>query len=324
MGPNDYTNHKMDRSDSVSIVKGFLGHLETVRHVSEYTLRNYRAALVDFSTWFGNTYGKVIVWSDLTPVHFRCYLRFLSKQGLSTATIRLRFSALRAFFRYLVTMRIVQSNPVRDVILPKLKAGLPRFLTEDQVLMLLRAPFIRVSGANKSRKCSSIDVVLRHRDAAILETIYSSGLRVSEVCALKAGDINWSEQVIRVHGKGRKERLVPIGAPALESIRLYWSKLPSPPAADQPVFLSRNGHSPLNPRDLQRRLKTYLVLAGLDPHLTPHKLRHSFATHLIKAGADLRSVQELLGHAHLTTTQVYTHVTGSHLKNVYEKTHPRA
>lgn len=324
MCPNQNTRSSTDRSGCDAVVGSFLAHLETTRHASRYTLRNYRAALVEFSRWFGATYGKAAVWSDLTHTHFRCYLRFLSRQGLGTAAIRLRFSALRAFFRYLVGMGIVRANPAKDVILPKPKRGLPRFLTEEQVLALLRAPFIDPPGEDRSRRRGLIDVVLRHRDAAILETMYSSGLRVSELCALKAADINWTEQVVRVRGKGRKERLVPIGAPALESIRLYWSKLASPPSPDQPVFLSRNGRSPLNPRDLQRRMKKYLALAGLDPRLTPHKLRHSFATHLLKAGADLRSVQELLGHAHLTTTQVYTHITGSHLKNVYERTHPRA
>lgn len=324
MRPNQNALSDTGRLGWDDVVGSFLGHLETARHVSHYTLRNYRAALVEFSKWFSSAYGKAPVWAYLTHTHFRCYLRFLSRRGLGAAAIRLRFSALRTFFRYLVGMGIVRTNPVKDVILPKSKRGLPRFLTREQVLALLRAPFIEAPAADRSRRRGRMNMILRYRDAAILETMYSSGLRVSELCALKAGDINWTEQVVRVRGKGRKERLVPIGAPALESIRLYWSKLVSPPSADQPVFLSRNGHSPLNPRDLQRRLKTYLAVAGLDPRLTPHKLRHSFATHLLEAGADLRSVQELLGHAHLTTTQVYTHITGSHLKNVYEKTHPRA
>src|SRR6185295_10817266 len=163
------------------------------------------------------------------------------------------------------------------------------------------------------------------RDIAILETIYSCGLRVSELCGLQADDIDWNERVVRVRGKGKKERLVPIGEPALKTIEAYWSKLSLPPAGAAPVFLSdKQGQQPIYPRLLQLRLKRYLEIAGLDPHLTPHKLRHSYATHLLDAGADLRSVQELLGHAHLVTTQVYTHITTERLKKAYEKAHPRA
>jgi integrase/recombinase XerC len=164
-----------------------------------------------------------------------------------------------------------------------------------------------------------------HRDAAILETIYSCGLRVSELCALQVQDINWEDQLVRVRGKGKKERQVPIGAPALEAIRFYWSKLTHPPCGIMPVFVANaNKLWPMYPRLIQLRLKRYLEIAGLDPHLTPHKLRHSYATHMLDAGADLRSVQELLGHAHLVTTEVYTHVTTERLKRAYDQAHPRA
>jgi integrase/recombinase XerC len=160
---------------------------------------------------------------------------------------------------------------------------------------------------------------------AVLETIYSCGLRVSELCGLRVDDIDWDEQLVRVRGKGKKERLVPIGGKALEAIKIYWRLLPRPPAGQSPVFLShRKQPGPVAPSILQQRLKKHLAAAGLDPHLTPHKLRHSYATHLLDAGADLRSVQELLGHAHLVTTQVYTHVTTERLKKAYDKAHPRA
>jgi integrase/recombinase XerC len=163
------------------------------------------------------------------------------------------------------------------------------------------------------------------RDVAVLETIYSCGLRISELCGLLAEDINFSEQIVRVRGKGKKERLVPIGEPALKAIQDYWAQLPAPPLGAQPVFhADTRKAAPLSPLQLSRRLKTYLAVAGLDPHLTPHKLRHSYATHLLDAGADLRSVQELLGHAHLATTQIYTHVTTERLKKAYEAAHPRA
>jgi site-specific recombinase XerD len=164
-----------------------------------------------------------------------------------------------------------------------------------------------------------------HRDVAVLETIYSCGLRISELCGLRVEDINFGEQVVRVRGKGKKERLVPIGEPALKAVQNYWAQLLEPPLGTQPVFRAdTNKAAPLSPLQLSRRLKNYLIVAGLDPNLTPHKLRHSYATHLLDAGADLRSVQELLGHAHLATTQVYTHVTTERLKKAYDAAHPRA
>ena len=163
------------------------------------------------------------------------------------------------------------------------------------------------------------------RDIAVLETIYSGGLRVSELCGLRGEDIDFSEQIIRVRGKGKKERLVPVGEPALRAIQNYWDALHSPPGRTQPVFRTDTKKAaPLTPLQLARRLKNYLIVAGLDPSFTPHKLRHSYATHLLDAGADLRSVQELLGHAHLITTQVYTHVTTERLKKAYDAAHPRA
>ncbi len=170
-----------------------------------------------------------------------------------------------------------------------------------------------------------VDRSVAARDGAILETIYSCGLRISELCGMRVEDIDWSEQLVRVRGKGKKERQVPIGAPALKAIEQYWKLLPARPSASEPVFLSsRKSTEPMLPRTFQSRLKRHLETAGLDPHLTPHKLRHSYATHLLDAGADLRSVQELLGHAHLVTTQVYTHVTTERLKKAYDAAHPRA
>jgi integrase/recombinase XerC len=164
-----------------------------------------------------------------------------------------------------------------------------------------------------------------YRDWAILETIYSSGLRISELCGLQVQDLHWNEQVVRVRGKGKKERQVPIGQPALQAIDGYWRQLSAPPSGAMPVFLARADRlRPMLPRQIQLRLKRYLCAVGLDPNLTPHKLRHSYATHLLDAGADLRSVQELLGHAHLATTQIYTHVTTERLKRAYDSAHPRA
>ncbi|MFM8469769.1 MAG: tyrosine-type recombinase/integrase [Limisphaerales bacterium] len=163
------------------------------------------------------------------------------------------------------------------------------------------------------------------RDAAILETIYSCGLRISEVCGLRVEDLNQGDRVLQVRGKGRKERQVPIGEPALRAILAYWESLPHAPAANAPVLrAATDSADPIRPAQVQQRLKRYLLAAGLDASLTPHKLRHSFATHLLDNGADLRSVQELLGHRNLVTTQVYTHVTTERLKQAYAAAHPRA
>jgi integrase/recombinase XerC len=188
---------------------------------------------------------------------------------------------------------------------------------------LLAAPFQPLTVPRKKAPGRPISAGACYRDAAILETIYSCGLRISELCGLAAGDINWSERLVRIRGKGKKERLVPIGGHALTAIKNYWDRLPQAPHHNAPVFLAQ-ASGPLSPRLLQQRLKKYLVIAGLDPRLTPHQLRHSYATHLLDAGADLRSVQELLGHAHLATTQVYTHLTTERLKQAYDAAHPRA
>jgi integrase/recombinase XerC len=303
----------------------FLEHLATERAASAYTVRNYRQGLGEFVGWYEQQRGTTPSWGELERDDFRAYLRFLGRRGLSPAAIALRFSALRSFYKFLIRQGVVESSPIRNVALPRAGRRLPRFLTVQQLEQLLRAPLQAVLAPRRNGPGRPIDTVAGYRDAAILETIYSCGLRISELCALRAEDINWAEQMVRVRGKGRKERLVPIGAPALEAIRLYWSKLPEPPFGAMPVFLaSSKGVRPVGPRILQRRLKKYLVLAGLDPAITPHKLRHSYATHLLDAGANLRSVQELLGHAHLVTTQVYTHVTTDRLKRVYDQAHPRA
>ena len=231
--------------------------------------------------------------------------------------------------------------------MPKLGKRLPRFLTLQQMADLLAAPLKLLnlpsaignspspaphepsipgpSPAVTATRKHAETLALCRRDLAVLETIYSCGLRISELCGLLAQDIDWHEQLVRVRGKGKKERLVPVGEPALAAIQSYWTLLPQPPGGEAPVFFaSSKKRVPVSPRVLQMRLKKYLALAGLDPNLTPHKLRHSYATHLLDAGADLRSVQELLGHAHLVTTQVYTHLTTERLKKAYDQAHPRA
>ena len=217
---------------------------------------------------------------------------------------------------------LLEQTPIKNITLPKLEKRLPRFLSKEQMLTLLDAP-LREYKAEKEHADKPPDVAPFLRDVAILETIYSCGLRISELCGLLAEDIDWNEQLVRVRGKGKKERLIPIGAPALEAIQTYWKSAGMTPRGNMSVFTLEN-EKPIYPRLVQLNLKKYLAAAALDPKLTPHKLRHSYATHLLDSGADLRSVQELLGHAHLVTTQVYTHVSTERLKKAYDEAHPRA
>jgi site-specific recombinase XerD len=302
----------------------FLTHLASERGASVYTERNYRQALNEFYRWYRLERQQAPVWAGLQRDDFRAYLRFLGRGNVSRAAIQLRFCALRSFYKFLIRREVVTASPIKDIALPKLEKRLPKFLTAQQMLALLDAP-LRELAALKQRSETEIDPTPFLRDVAILETIYSCGLRISELCGLLAEDIAWGEQIVRVRGKGKKERLVPIGGPALTALRNYWNALPCPPSGAVPVFLAnRRKPGPMYPRLAQLRLKRYLEIAGLDPHLTPHKLRHSYATHLLDAGADLRSVQELLGHAHLVTTQVYTHLTTERLKRAYDAAHPRA
>jgi integrase/recombinase XerC len=307
-------------------VAQFLQHLATDRGASSYTLRNYKQALADFAAWHRQERAGPPIWDKLERDDFRAYLRYLGRHDLGRASIHLWFSALRTFYRFLVRRGVTRASPIRNISLPKQPRRLPTFLTVRQMEDLLKMPLQQLQPP-KVRKGPGrpIEPSACYRDLAMLETIYSCGLRVSELCNQRAEDINCSGQLVRVRGKGKKERILPVGSTALAAIQHYWDQLPLRPAPDQPVFLpSTKKLKPLSPRMFQVRLKKYLALAGLDPHLTPHKLRHSYATHLLDAGADLRSVQELLGHAHLATTQVYTHLTTERLKKAYDQAHPRA
>lgn len=307
-------------------IEKFLAHLATDRGASEFTQRNYQQALIEFARWHLTERKSAVVWEKMERDDFRAYLRFLGRNNLSRAAIALRFSALRTFYKFLMRHGQVESLPIKNLSLPKAPKRLPKFLTIQQMKELLDAPgklFAQQQEKKKPGRPVPPEVFVR--DVAVLETIYSCGLRVSELCGLRVEDVNFNEQIVRVRGKGKKERLVPVGEPALRAIQNYWDSLLAPPNAAQPVFCAdTKKYLPLTRLQLSRRLKVYLAVAGLDPALTPHKLRHSYATHLLDAGADLRSVQELLGHAHLITTQVYTHVTTERLKKAYDAAHPRA
>jgi site-specific recombinase XerD len=305
-------------------IEKFLAHLNTERGASVYTQRNYRQALAEFCQWHQDERKQPPKWEALQRDDFRAYLRYLGRNHLGRAAIQLRFCALRTFYKFLIRHGHVALSPIKNLSLPKMGKRLPKFLTAQQMKDLLEAP-LKLLPADTSHPKRAELLLASRRDVAVLETIYSCGLRISELCGLQAADIEQNECLVRVRGKGKKERLIPIGETALNAIHAYWDLLPQHPAGVAPVFLANAGkRSPVSARLLQLRLKKHLATAGLDPNLTPHKLRHSYATHLLDAGADLRSVQELLGHAHLVTTQVYTHVTTERLKRAYDAAHPRA
>jgi integrase/recombinase XerC len=304
-------------------VAAFLQQLEQGRGVSPNTIRNYRQALLEFKA---TVPGRS--WWDLKPADFKSYLYGLARaQKLGPSTVRLRFAALRTFYKLAVREGRMKMNPVSDLSLPKLPRRLPVFLSQEQVTALLDAPRKlwaleekrQALGAQKKDRRSTQNWQML-RDVAWLELFYSAGLRLSELVQLRRTSLDLTQGTVRVFGKGRKERLCPLGNPAIRALDDY---LDACPFEREALFVSARG-AQLNGRTVQLALKRYLAASGLDAKLTPHKLRHSFATHLLDHGADLRSVQELLGHSQLTTTQIYTSVSVERLKRVYDRSHPRA
>ena len=294
-----------------SLVDEFLGYLHAERDASPLTIRNYSADIAAFAVWFEEKYKQPCAWLPIDSFHLRGYLVHLTERQFDRATIHLKMSALRSFFKWLVRTERVKLNPLVGLTLPKKARKLPKFLTIQQVEALLEAP-LKEDSKNK---------LAAWRNKAILETLYSAGLRIHELVQLNDDDMDVLGEVVRVRGKGKKERLAALGGPAIEALQKYLEVRAR--STRGPLFVNRFGGR-MTARSMQRMLKKYLIAAGLDPSLTPHTLRHSFATHMLDAGADLRSVQELLGHANLSTTQIYTHITPERLKKVYEKAHPRA
>src|SRR5579859_6690208 len=242
-------------------LKKFLQHLATDRGASTYTQRNYRQALCEFHKWHVEERQSAPFWSKLQRDDFRSYLRYLGRNNLGRAAIQLRFCALRTFYKFLIRRGETSASPIKNLSLPKMPKRLPKFLTAQQMSALLEAPLkllpATASDANKTAER------LCRRDVAVLETIYSCGLRISELCGLQAADIDFAEQLVRVRGKGKKERLVPIGEPALQALRNYWALMPQEPAGVSPAFFASSGKArPVSARDLQLRLKKYLAIAG--------------------------------------------------------------
>ncbi|MDZ4814913.1 MAG: tyrosine recombinase XerC [Verrucomicrobiota bacterium] len=305
------------------LVQDFIRYMKIERKASPKTVRNYLQNLIEFEVWHQLKYNSSPAWNSLKVTTFRLYLADLSTD-LHRSTILLRLSSLRSLYKYLIVKKIIVSSPLTLLKSPKRARPLPIFMTESQVIALLDAPAQVLEASKKSgQRGRPLSPLVALRDAAWLEVLYSCGLRISELTGLKVQDIKPDAEVLRVTGKGDKQRLIPVGLPALEAIAKYHAALPAYPAGHDAVFQNAQGKA-ISVLTVQTRLKIYLKASGLDPNLTPHKLRHSFATHLLNHGADLRSVQEMLGHSSLAATQIYTHVSTAKMKKVYAASHPRA
>ena len=296
----------------------FAAHLSLERRYSVYTLRNYQQAFVDFVAWRRDALGDAGRGRELDGLTPRVMRDFVieAQKRFGRRTLHNHASGLRAFFKYWQRQGRVEKNPLVGLVLPKLEKRLPLFLTEAQMKLLLTGPQRLLENGTES-------LFVAWRDRLAMELLYGAGLRVSELVALDYGSLEADATLARVLGKGKKERLCPLGKVAAGVLAKWRRDFARDTAPDAPVLVDVH-HRRLSPRTVQLMLKRYLALAGLPLDLTPHKLRHSYATHLLNAGADLRLVQELLGHASLNTTQVYTHVTVARLREVYDKAHPRA
>ncbi|HHV77123.1 MAG TPA: tyrosine recombinase XerC [Syntrophothermus lipocalidus] len=300
----------------LSHVKRFLEHLEIEKGASPLTLAGYRSDLERFVAHFADKRGigtEEIGFEVLDPRTVREYLAHLQECGLKRSTMARKVAALRSFGKYLCSSQIIEVNPVATVSTPRREKRLPRFLYSQEVEALLAAP----DGGD----------VLGLRDQAILELLYATGIRVGELVGLDLPDFDAEERFIRVMGKGSKERIVPVGARAVEAMNRYLNSSRRVLAArkqgtENAIFLNRHG-TRLSARGVRNIVNRYVEEIALRLKISPHTLRHTFATHLLNGGADLRSVQELLGHARLSTTQVYTHVTAERLKNIYDDKFPR-
>ena len=310
------------------LVRQFLDYLKFERHFSDYTIKSYGADLIQFGQYLSGFIGHPnqpeptapLSGEELDgrqlkcePLEVREFLAYLYGQNYTKSTTARKLATLRSFYKFLMRRGLISVNPLSTIRTPKQEKRLPKCLDLDQIQRLLDTP-------------GDADL-LSARDKAILEVLYSSGIRVSELVEIDMADLDLQEGVLRVRGKGRKDRLTPIGSQAIKALQRYFELRTTEGKAQAPltgrVFLNKHGGS-LSTRSVRRKLDKYLAAAGLDPGISPHTLRHSFATHLLNNGADLRSVQELLGHQSISTTQIYTHLTTSRLKQVYDQAHPRA
>lgn len=290
------------------LAQEFLRYLEAEKNASPRTVRTYRIGLEAFRRFHPDG-----AWSAMRVEDFRAWMLEMMKAGMARASVRLRFAAMRSFYAFLQMREEVPKNVLHEVLLPKREKNLPKFLTTAQVESLVEAPL-------KAEKNKQAPVWMAARDTAIIELFYSTGMRLSELVGLDVADVDPIGESARVTGKGARERICPVGGPALEAISRYRH---AARVNEGPLFINKSRRR-LSTRSVNFLLKLRLSQAGLPADLSPHKLRHTFATHLLDNGADLRSVQTLLGHASLSTTQIYTHVTIERLKAAYLAAHPRA
>lgn len=293
------------------LISNFIDYLGKQKGLAENTLDSYGRDLKQYKAFLENG-GKMSV-EDAGPATIVAYLLYLQKQGRAPATIARRLAALKAFYQYLVRESFLENDPTSNLESPKLEKRLPKVLTVREVDMLLKQP--------KPTTPTGL------RDKAMLELLYATGIRVSELISLNVSDLNLEMGFLKCRGKGARERIVPVGSVALKSVRQYLQEgrprlLGSNPQ-EPSLFLNHHGRR-LTRQGFWKIVKKYAQEAKIRKHITPHTLRHSFATHLLENGADLRSVQEMLGHADISTTQIYTQVTKGRLKEIYARTHPRA
>lgn len=285
-------------------IEKFIRYLEIEKNYSVHTILNYRLDLEGFKKFLSDTDIEKVDYLTL-----RKYLAVLKEKNLGTRTIGRRLSTLRSFFKFLTREGYLKTNPILVLSSPKQEKHLPQFMTEEEVSRLIESAFAKNEKDERGL-----------RDRAVLETFYSTGMRISEVVGLSIADIDFIGGIVKVMGKGKKERIVPIGETAIAAIRGYLKKRKKQAEA---LFLNKNGRR-ITARGTRNIVVKYIRLAGIKQGVSAHTFRHSFATHLLNRGADLRTVQELLGHANLSTTQIYTHLTTDRLKSVYDKAHPRA
>lgn len=328
--------------DNSTIVQDFISYLKFEKHFSEHTAKCYRADLAQFTlfladhtsdthhdtTAVANPWENPAATSTATQTQtavdvdaaiidadvntIRRYMADLGQNHYSKSTTARKLATLRSFYKFLVKRDRVSSNPVVSIKTPKQEKKLPKFLEYEEVVRLLNTP--------------PTNTCLGARDRAILEVLYSTGMRVSELVSLNMDDVDFLSEVIHIRGKGKKERICPIGSSALQAIQNYIEfrnrRMANDSNFDSRVLFANKHGQRLSTRSVRRKMDKYLVEAGLDPAISPHTLRHSFATHMLNNGADLRSVQELLGHQSLSTTQVYTHISTSHMNEQYQNAHP--
>ena len=286
-----------------SNLRSFLNYLLVDKGLSKNTVKAYEADISSFFRWLIN---KDLEYKNLQEEHINQYISFLFQKKMKSSSVNRKISSIKSFYIFLVKRNFIKNSPLNDVVTPKQEKYLPESMSEDEVDKLLNSPNV----ANK----------IENRDKAMIEMLYATGMRISELVNLKMTDVDMKRCVVKVFGKGSKERLVPFGESALDSLKAYLSERVQ--SSSKEIFLSNRGKK-MTRVAFWQRVKIYLVRENLKNSISPHTLRHAFATHLLNRGADLRSVQLLLGHSDLSTTQIYTHIAKQRLGEVLKKHHPR-